>query len=72
MNRRDRFERDLQRLLEEEGVHPPDEEIAEVVDFFDRWGPSALPMLRRAGEAMVREHQEHQRETTRRPPGTTK
>jgi Holliday junction resolvase len=58
MTRRERFERDLRAMLKREGVEPmpPDSEIKEVVDFFDRHGANALPMMRAAMDEMVRVH----------------
>jgi hypothetical protein len=73
--RRARSERELRRLVRESGEPmPPDEEIAEVADFFARSGASALPQLRRAFEELVRRHREGEDqakgpgENQRRPP----
>jgi hypothetical protein len=75
MTTREEYERRLRDLLKREGVDPmpPDEEIAEVVDFFARHGARALPMMRRAGRELIRAHQEREGdpgENHARPPTT--
>jgi hypothetical protein len=71
--RRAQSERRLRRLIEESGEPmPPDEEIAEVADFFARHGQASLPMLKRAFEEMVRQKEAGQGENPSRPPATPK
>jgi hypothetical protein len=56
MTSRERFERDLRALLVREGVDPmpPDNEIEEVVAFFERHGANALPLMRMAMDDLVK------------------
>jgi hypothetical protein len=69
--RRAQSERELRDLLRREGVDPmpSDEDIAEAADFFARSGANALPLLRKAGEELVRAHRERTGGNQGRPPG---